>query len=178
MNQLTNHGRPGSWIYRIGPISYEQNIEEPAAERFPVRNVEPRSCAEGGRLKCHSAATCQDTRYGYSCQCKSTYYGNGRTCIKNDVPVRVSGQISGRISGIDLQALIQSYVVLNDGRSYTAINPLDAGLGFSSQLAHPFGYVIGWLFAKPVGGNAPNGYEVSISRVNCDCSAHSVRTFF
>lgn len=164
LNQLSNHGRPGSWIYRVGPIPFEENIEEPAAERFPVRNVEPRTCAEGGRLKCHPLATCQDTRYGYTCRCKPAYYGNGQTCIKNDVPVRVSGQISGRISGADVHASIQSYVVLNDGRSYTAINPLDAGLGFSSQLAHSFGYVIGWLFAKPVGSDAPNGYEVSIRR--------------
>lgn len=112
-------------------------------------------------MKCHTLATCQDTRYGYTCQCRSAYYGNGQTCIKNDVPVRVSGQITGRISDVDVHASIQSYVVLNDGRSYTAINPLDARLGFSSQLAHSFGYVIGWLFAKPLGNDAPNGYEVS-----------------
>lgn len=161
MSQISNHGRPGSWIYRVGPIPYEENIEEPDTTRFPETNVEPRSCAEGGRLKCHISATCQDTRYGYSCRCKSSYYGNGQTCIKNDVPVRVSGQIAGRVSDIDVKALIQSYVVLSDGRSYTAINPVDANIGFSTQLAHSLGYAIGWLFAKPIGNDSPNGYEVS-----------------
>lgn len=56
---------------------------------------------------------------------------------------------------------------MSDGRSYTAVSPLNSDVGYSSQLAYTFGYAIGWLFAKPVGSDAPNGYEVS-------CDSHFV----
>lgn len=164
MNELSNTGEPGSWLFRIGPLSAEDTIEEP--DRTPSLNEdfeEPLSCNNGSKLKCHSFAVCVDTRKGFCCRCKQGYYGNGYSCIKNDAPLRVSGKVSGTIGNTEIQAQLQSYVVLADGRSYTAISPLTRDIGFNSQLVYTFGGAIGWLFAKPVGtGNALNGYQVCL----------------
>lgn len=73
----------------------------------------------------------------------------------------MSGSLTGKIDDSELNSQLQSYVVLSDGRSYTAVSPLNSDVGYNSQLAYTFGYAIGWLFAKPVGSDAPNGYEVS-----------------
>lgn len=160
---MSNHGQAGSWIFRVGHVGYESNIEEPNQSHFFQQEVQhPRSCGSGGKLKCHISATCRDTRLSFACACKPGYYGNGYNCIKNDVPLRVAGQITGKINDTPVKAQLQAYVVLSDGRSYTALNPLDASIGHSTQLVWPFGSAIGWLFAKPLANdNAPNGYQVN-----------------
>lgn len=144
-------------------MAFESNIEEPDQSRFFQQdNQHPRSCGSGGHLKCHISAICRDTRLSFACECKPGYYGNGYNCIKNDVPLRVAGRVTGKVNNVELDAQLQSYVVLGDGRSYTAISPLDNSIGYRSQLVYAFGSVIGWLFAKPVANdNAPNGYQVS-----------------
>lgn len=84
--------------------------------------------------------------------------------------MRVAGKVTGKINNLPLDAVLQSYVVLSDGRTYTAITPLDGSVGHSTQLAYAFGSVIGWLFAKPIANeNAPNGYQVSF---NAETSRH------
>lgn len=165
MSQLSNNGRPGSWIYRVGHLDFEKNVEEPDQSRYYQQELEhPRSCGSGGNLKCHFSAVCEDSRLSFSCKCKSGYYGNGYSCIKNDVPLRVSGKLTGKINDLPLDAQLQSYVVLSDGRTYTAVSPLDSGVGYSTQLAYSIGSAIGWMFAKPVpNDNAPNGYQVNSS---------------
>lgn len=78
------------------------------------------------------------------------------------MPLRVAGRVTGKVNDVELDAQLQSYVVLSDGRSYTAISQLNNTIGYSTQLVYAFGSVIGWLFAKPVANdNAPNGYQVS-----------------
>lgn len=163
LSKLSNNGKPGSWIFRVGHLGFEKNIEQPDQSRYFQQEFEhPRSCGTGGNLKCHISAICRDTRLSFACQCKPGFYGNGYYCIKNDVPLRVAGKVTGKINNSQLDAQLQSYVVLSDGRTYTAITPLDSGIGHSAQLAYTFGSVIGWLFAKPIATeNAPNGYQVS-----------------
>lgn len=165
MNQLSNHGKPGSFVFHVGHFGFESNIEEPQQSKFFQQEVEyPRSCASGGKLKCHISAICHDAPLSFACQCKPGFYGNGFNCIKDDVPLRVSGQVTGKINNVPLNAQLQSYVVLSDGRSYTAISPLENAIGHNTQLVYWFGSVIGWLFAKPLANdNAPNGYQVNIN---------------
>lgn len=165
---MSNHGQPGSWIYRIGHLGFENSIEEPDQQRYQeYENQRPKSCSNGGNLKCHISAMCRDKQDGFSCRCKQGFYGDGLNCIRNDVPLRVSGKVTGRIGDAEVNAQLQSYVVISDGRTYTSISPLSNQIGFGSQLAYHFGYGIAWMFAKPVGNdNAPNGYQARIERMN------------
>lgn len=164
MSQLSNVGIPGAWLFRVGHLQFEESIEEPDQVRSAEpETFAPKSCANGGNLKCHISAMCTDTASGFCCKCKNGFYGNGFSCIKNDAPLRVTGTLTGSIGDAQLNAQLQSYVVLVDGRSYTAINPLERDVGFKSQLLFTLGGVIGWLFAKPIANdNAPNGYQVNL----------------
>lgn len=163
MNQLSNIGEPGAWLFRVGRLDYAESIGEPdLASAIESEQSRATSCANGGRLKCHIRAVCTDTRSGFCCKCKPGHYGNGFSCIKSDVPIRVTGKVTGTINDVPINAQIQSYVVLSDGRAYTAISPLPKKFGFSTQLLYHLGSVIGWLFAKPVGEDTvPNGYHVN-----------------
>lgn len=160
---MSNVDIPGLWLYRVGHLQYEDSIEEPDK----VHSIESlqslqKTCSAGGRLKCHINAICTDTSTGFCCKCVKNFYGNGFNCIKNDAPIRVAGKLTGQINDVEIESQIQSYVVLNDGRSYTSISPLPQEIGNSTQLLISFGNVIGWLFAKPVGDdNVPNGYQVN-----------------
>lgn len=165
LTQFSNIDEPGSWLFWVGHLSYEENIREPDnVNSSDVKASEARTCADGGNLKCHIAATCVDGPTGFCCKCRAGYYGNGFNCLKADVPLRVSGKITGSIGDVQLDSQLQSYVVLSDGRSYTAISPLSKDVGYKSQLLFSLGNAIGWLFAKPNGNNATNGYQVMLIR--------------
>lgn len=154
----SNIGEAGEWLFKVGPFTQDGNVEEPSV--FDEESQEPRNCADGGNFKCHSAATCSDTKTGYCCVCKAGYYGNGYSCVKNDVPLRVVGSVKGTLNHWAVDTQMQSYIVMADGRSYTALSPLEDDLGTTLQLTQAIGASIGWLFAKPI-GNVLNGYQVS-----------------
>lgn len=157
-------GHDGSWIFRVGHLGFEENVKEPVlSNQFQTLLTHPRSCGRASNTVCHPSAICRDTHLSFACQCKPEYYGNGFNCIKKDVPLRVSGKVTGNINNYPVDAQLQSYVVMEDGRSYSAISPLENGIGHSTQLVYAFSSVIGWLFAKPVANdNAKNGYQVSL----------------
>lgn len=164
LSDLGNTGEIGSWLFRVGARNEpEAAIKEPdQLLGRSITNDEPTSCNDGGRLRCHTSAVCEDnSNVGFCCRCKQGYYGNGFNCIKNDIPLRVTGKVTGNINNVEINGQLQSYVVLTDGRSYTAISPLSADVGFNAQLIAAVGYGIGWLFAKSNGNVlTPNGYEV------------------
>lgn len=168
LSELSNNGKPGTWLFHVGPLGAEDSIEEPdQVQSQAIDFLEPVSCANGGKLKCHLSATCTDTRKGFCCKCKNGFYGNGFSCIKNDVPIRVSGKVTGYVSDTEVNAQLQSYVLLTDGRSYTAVSPLTKDIGYNIQLLYSLGSVIGWLFAKPVGNeNTLNGYQITGGKLN------------
>lgn len=84
--------------------------------------------------------------------------------IKNDfldVPLRANGKVNGRINSEKLENLdLQSYIVMADGRAYTAISKIPQSIGFDIQTLQILGGVIGYVFAKPV-RNALNGYQLT-----------------
>lgn len=164
LSDLTNTAETGSWLFLVGARNQnESGIKEPdqVTSGGVSADTEPTSCSEGGRLRCHTSAQCEDGATGYCCHCKEGFYGNGVTCIKSDVPLRVSGKVTGNINNVEIDGQLQSYVVLTDGRSYSAVSPLSRDIGFNAQLIAAVGNGIGWLFAKPSGNVlAPNGYQV------------------
>lgn len=115
--------------------------------------------------KGHSAAMCKDLARGFCCTCKEGFYGNGYSCIKNNIPIRVTGSITGHIGTANVASQLQAYVVMADGRVYTAISPVTSEIGPKMQLLQNIGGVIGWLFAKPLEKNL-NGYQITGGKFN------------
>ncbi|KAJ8721700.1 hypothetical protein PYW07_002475 [Mythimna separata] len=164
----SNVQEPGRYVFRIGDIPLEGNIAVP--DQYNQSEVEieeeTKTCAQSGPSVCHIQARCVDYQAGICCQCADGYYGNGKSCIKDDVPLRVHGKINGALNNVNLNDVdIQAYVVVADGRAYTALSLVPAGLGSSLQLLHVLGGVVGWLFAKP-SGSAKNGYQLTGSVFN------------
>ncbi|XP_013187804.1 nidogen [Amyelois transitella] len=171
---LSNAHEPGKYIFRIGNISPEDNVDVPDLyNQTDDLEEESKTCAQSGPSMCHMQARCVDYQAGICCQCNDGFYGNGKSCIKDDVPVRVHGKITGSINQIQLNDIdIQAYVVVADGRSYTALSQLPPGLGNSLQFLTVLDTTIGWLFAKP-SGYARNGYQLTGSVFN-----HSAEIYF
>ncbi|XP_053330281.1 nidogen-2 [Spea bombifrons] len=114
---------------------------------------------------CSQHAFCADYSTGYCCHCHDTYYGNGIHCLPKGAPHRVNGKVSGRIlvgqtpvtfEGADLHA----YVVVNDGRAYTAISQVPEPASWSLAPLTPIGGLFGWLFALERPGHL-NGFSVT-----------------
>ncbi|XP_019624540.1 PREDICTED: nidogen-1-like isoform X25 [Branchiostoma belcheri] len=123
---------------------------------------------------CHQNARCSRQGPISCCRCQEGYYGNGINCLpaggsdSNNVgtPQRVNGKVEGtvRLSGkdeVDLRDIdLHSYVVVNDGRAYTAMSRIEENVGYAMQPLSTIGGIIGWLFGLPQ-ANAVNGYTLT-----------------
>ncbi|XP_015113339.1 nidogen-2 isoform X5 [Diachasma alloeum] len=166
IDKWSNVNRPGQWVFQIGPVPEGQNIKPPnnidmVNKMFPDSNIQMDQTCMTGATTCHSKATCIDYEYGFCCSCKPGFFGNGKSCQPNDLPLRVIGKVSGRINGEDLPSRdLQCYVQTKDGRTYTALSRIPESVGQDFQLLGTLGGVIGWLFAKPM-GEIKNGYQLT-----------------
>lgn len=170
LSSSSNINTPGVWLYRVGFLDYSADIEQPNNPAIKVTVQTPYNCRDGLWKECHSDATCIDTREGFCCKCNEGFYGNGRSCISNSAPMRVVSSLSGNINGQQLSNNIkaQSYVSLEDGRSYTAINPVNDNVESLLRIALPISGAVGWVFAKP-SDNSPtygNGYQLTGGKFN------------
>ncbi|KAH8401667.1 hypothetical protein KR009_007215 [Drosophila setifemur] len=162
LSESTNLGVPGVWLFEVAPIEPEQNVRSPDnAETLTESPALAQSCQATGH-QCHEKAQCHDKAEGYCCVCEPGFYGNGKSCLANDLPIRVTGSITGELNRqpVDEQAKLQSYVVTTDTRSYTTINPLNSELGAQLRLVLPLLTTVPWLFAKSING-VPNGYQLT-----------------
>ncbi|XP_076672085.1 nidogen isoform X2 [Andrena cerasifolii] len=160
VDKWSNVNRPGEWLFHVGPIPDDQDVQLPDNVQDTSTTSQTASCSTGATI-CHSKATCVDYDVGFCCDCKLGYFGNGKSCQPNDVPLRVIGRVSGTINDVEFPSRdMQCYVQTKDGRTYTALSRIPAEIGASFQLLGNLGGVIGWLFAKPV-GETKNGYELT-----------------
>ena len=108
IDKWSNTDVPGLWIFKVGPLAPLENIIEPEPSDFQSKNlfsvslqnlyfssvVDPRTsttCQEG-KAVCHSQAICSDNQFGFCCQCKRGWYGDGKNCLAEQLPQRVNGR--------------------------------------------------------------------------------------
>ncbi|XKL63994.1 hypothetical protein PGB90_006358 [Kerria lacca] len=161
--RLSNTNEEGLWIFRVGDIGLEANVESPNVRQIPLEQVHyltrESSCASGFS-SCHSQATCIDTTKKFCCVCRKGYYGNGFNCLKEGHPLRASGKVNIDVNGIQInQQDLQAYIVVADGRSYIAISKVPV-IGISFQLLYPITTMLNWLFAIPT-GTGLNGFQIT-----------------
>ncbi|KAM8953515.1 nidogen-1 [Pelodytes ibericus] len=159
-----------TYKYKIPNTNREVlHVEETIDDTGFVFQYNPGSqqtCANN-RHQCSIHAFCRDYSTGFCCSCNAGYYGNGRQCVSEGSAQRVNGKVKGRIfvgsnpdpvvvENIDLH----SYVVVNDGRAYTAVSTIVDSLGYSLLPLVPIGGVIGWMFALQQPGYK-NGFSIT-----------------
>uniref|UniRef100_A0A2K5QBX3 Nidogen 1 n=1 Tax=Cebus imitator TaxID=2715852 RepID=A0A2K5QBX3_CEBIM len=130
-------------------------------------NTDSRQTCANNRHQCSVHAECRDYATGFCCSCVAGYMGNGRQCVAEGSPQRVNGKVKGRIFVGNSQVPIvfentdlHSYVVMNHGRSYTAISTIPETLGYSLLPLAPVGGIIGWMFAVEQDG-FKNGFSIT-----------------
>lgn len=160
LDKWSNVGVNGVWVFHIGQTGSGGNVMPPDLEVGSEATITD-TCSVGATT-CHSKANCVDYQNGgFCCICLRGYYGNGLNCLKEEIPLRVNGKITGTLNGQELsQQDLQSYVVTSDGRTYTALSHVSQEIGYDMQTLNILGGVIGWLFARPI-NKAVNGYELT-----------------
>uniref|UniRef100_A0A2R9AXN3 Nidogen 1 n=1 Tax=Pan paniscus TaxID=9597 RepID=A0A2R9AXN3_PANPA len=130
-------------------------------------NTDSRQTCANNRHQCSVHAECRDYATGFCCSCVAGYTGNGRQCVAEGSPQRVNGKVKGRIFVGSSQVPIvfentdlHSYVVMNHGRSYTAISTIPETVGYSLLPLAPVGGIIGWMFAVEQDG-FKNGFSIT-----------------
>nr|XP_045605047.1 nidogen-like isoform X1 [Procambarus clarkii]XP_045605056.1 nidogen-like isoform X1 [Procambarus clarkii] len=160
LDKWSNCDNPGVWMYRVGQLSLEQNVQSPdtGTSESKGHKSETQSCAVGGSM-CHSNSICTDYASGFCCSCKEEYFGNGINCVAKEAPLRVVGKVVGNINGMELEdSDLHAYVLTAEGRSYTAISRIPSQIGYDLQSIISLGSGIAWLFAKSIDDTA-NGFS-------------------
>uniref|UniRef100_A0A7N5ZV80 Nidogen 2a (osteonidogen) n=1 Tax=Anabas testudineus TaxID=64144 RepID=A0A7N5ZV80_ANATE len=160
--QVGNTGIPGVWLFHTG-------------NRYSFDNIVPASIGGllatpptgilGFPLQCSHNAFCSDYATGFCCHCRPGFYGNGVHCLPDGAPQRVTGKVNGtvtvgstpvQLNNIDLHA----YIVVGDGRAYTAISEIPEPVGWALMPVAPIGELFGWLFALEL-PNSQAGFKVT-----------------
>uniref|UniRef100_H0XBU7 Nidogen-1 n=1 Tax=Otolemur garnettii TaxID=30611 RepID=H0XBU7_OTOGA len=142
-------------------------VEETGVGTVFSYNTDSRQTCANNRHQCSVHAECRDFATGFCCSCVAGYTGNGRQCVAEGSPQRVNGKVKGRIFVGTSQVPVafentdlHSYVVMNHGRSYTAISTIPEALGHSLLPLAPIGGIIGWMFAVEQDG-FKNGFSIT-----------------
>ncbi|MGH0187339.1 UNVERIFIED_CONTAM: hypothetical protein FKN15_024551 [Acipenser sinensis] len=144
-------------------VSVDEDVDVDAG--VFVYNTESRETCAQFEGRCSRHAYCSDYSWGFCCHCQSGYYGNGRHCLPDGVPHRVNGKVSGRVlvgaTPVDLGSVdLHAYVVVSDGRAYTAVSHVPEPAGWALMPLSPIGGLFGWLFALELTGHE-NGFSIT-----------------
>uniref|UniRef100_A0A3Q2WCC1 Nidogen 2a (osteonidogen) n=1 Tax=Haplochromis burtoni TaxID=8153 RepID=A0A3Q2WCC1_HAPBU len=176
--QFGNSGIPGLWLFHTGKRYSFDNIV-PASIKAPiVLKTTTFSFSFRFLQQCSQNAFCTDYATGFCCHCQPGFYGNGRQCLPDGAPQRVSGKVSGTVyvgstpvslNNIDLHA----YIVVGDGRAYTAISKVPEPVGWALMPVAPIGELFGWLFALEL-QNSQAGFKLT----GAEFSRHAEVVFY
>ncbi|XP_031707889.1 nidogen-2 isoform X2 [Anarrhichthys ocellatus] len=144
-------------------VSVDEDIDfDTGVIQYTTENKE--TCARF-QQQCSQNAFCSDYATGFCCHCRPGSYGNGRYCLPEGAPQRVSGKVSGTVAvgstpvalnNIDLHA----YIVVGDGRAYTAISEVPEPVGWALMPLAPIGELFGWMFALEL-PNSQAGFKIT-----------------
>ncbi|XP_028830877.1 nidogen-2 [Denticeps clupeoides] len=128
-------------------------------------STDNRETCQRFRQQCSHNADCADYSTGFCCHCRAGFFGNGRHCLPNGAPQRVNGKVSGTMmvggTPVELNAVdLHAYIVVGDGRAYTAISEVPEPVGWALMPVAPIGGLFGWLFALQL-PNSHNGFAVA-----------------
>ncbi|XP_069773131.1 nidogen-2 isoform X2 [Narcine bancroftii] len=130
-------------------------------------STDTRETCEKNQEQCSQHGYCGDYSSGFCCHCHSGYYGNGRECLQEGVTQRVNGKVNGKLmvgtSRMPVEfknADLHAYVVVNDGRAFTAISQIPEVVGWAIQSLSIIGDLFGWLFALQQPG-FKNGFTIA-----------------
>ncbi|XP_070400308.1 nidogen-2 isoform X5 [Nothobranchius furzeri] len=150
---------PGGYVVSVD----EEDVDfDTGVIQYTTENKE--TCARF-QQQCSQNAICSDYATGFCCHCRPGFYGNGRQCLPDGAPQRVSGKVSGTVTvgsfpivldNIDLHA----YIVVGDGRAYTAISQVPEPVGWALMPVSPVGELFGWLFALEL-PNSQAGFKTT-----------------
>ncbi|XP_049500922.1 nidogen-1 isoform X2 [Panthera uncia] len=157
---------PGERFHQQHPQVIDVDEVEETGVVFSYNTDSRQTCANN-RHQCSVHAECRDFATGFCCSCVAGYTGNGRQCVAEGSPQRVNGKVKGRIlvgnSPVPIvfeNTDLHSYVVMNHGRSYTAISTVPETVGYSLLPLAPVGGIIGWMFAVEQDG-FKNGFSIT-----------------
>uniref|UniRef100_A0A8C9JDN4 Nidogen-1 n=1 Tax=Panthera tigris altaica TaxID=74533 RepID=A0A8C9JDN4_PANTA len=157
---------PGERFHQQHPQVIDVDEVEETGVVFSYNTDSRQTCANN-RHQCSVHAECRDFATGFCCSCVAGYTGNGRQCVAEGSPQRVNGKVKGRIlvgnSPVPIvfeNTDLHSYVVMNHGRSYTAISTIPETVGYSLLPLAPVGGIIGWMFAVEQDG-FKNGFSIT-----------------
>ncbi|TRY83481.1 hypothetical protein DNTS_016221 [Danionella cerebrum] len=157
-------------------FSVEENLDfDSGVIHYSTDNKE--TC-ERFQQQCSQSAQCTDYSTGFCCHCNPGFYGNGRHCLPNGAPQRVNGKVRGTVhvggSPVDLGNIdLHAYIVVGDGRAYTAISEVPESAGWVLMPVAPIGALFGWLFALEL-PNSVNGFSIT----GAEFTRHAIVTFY
>uniref|UniRef100_A0A671U8B5 Nidogen 2 n=1 Tax=Sparus aurata TaxID=8175 RepID=A0A671U8B5_SPAAU len=185
--QVGNTGIPGVWLFHTGnrysfdnivPASVGGLLATPPTRGHGLSLVIFQCCYAALNMfffafsfcprfqqQCSQNAFCSDYATGYCCHCRPGFYGNGRHCLPEGAPQRVSGKVSGTVTvgstPVDLNNIdLHAYIVVGDGRAYTAISEVPEPVGWALMPVAPIGELFGWLFALEL-PNSQAGFKIT-----------------
>uniref|UniRef100_A0A669DSZ2 Nidogen 2 n=1 Tax=Oreochromis niloticus TaxID=8128 RepID=A0A669DSZ2_ORENI len=176
--QFGNSGIPGLWLFHTGNRYSFDNIVPASIRALIVLKTTTFSFSFRFLQQCSQNAFCTDYATGFCCHCQPGFYGNGRQCLPDGAPQRVSGKVSGTVyvgstpvslNNIDLHA----YIVVGDGRAYTAISEVPEPVGWALMPVAPIGELFGWLFALEL-QNSQAGFKLT----GAEFSRHAEVVFY
>ncbi|XP_016347892.1 nidogen-2-like [Sinocyclocheilus anshuiensis] len=128
-------------------------------------STDNKETCERFQQQCSQNAHCTEYSTGFCCHCNSGFYGNGRHCLPNGAPHRVNGKVRGTVlvggTAVQLYSIdLHAYIVVGDGRAYTAISEVPEPVGWALMPVAPIGGLFGWLFALEL-PNSLNGFSIT-----------------
>ncbi|XP_077526429.1 nidogen [Haemaphysalis longicornis] len=173
LDKMSNTAVPGLWAYQIS-----------GNEVVSPDLVSPDVVTGGGtcstaREPCPPSTVCQDFATGFCCYCDRGFFGNGKNCISNGSPQRVTGKLTGSLNDLPIGGEVDfhTYVDTANGRTYTAlsrVSPTSLGSDLRALLA--IGDVMGWLFALPQNEQARSGFVLTGGECNLTSEVHFKQT--